>query len=65
MHNECDVATEPDLLIPEDDETDNQYRARLRTFLDSVESTDTEGFRRSTWEYICSLAGVAPDDTPE
>jgi hypothetical protein len=52
---------------PRDDETDNEYRARLRAWFDAVPDgpTDGPGFRRAEWEYICSLAGVDPDDAVE
>ena len=54
----------PDLLIPGDDETHNEYRARLRAWADSIPAALSEGpgWRRQEWLHLCSLAGVAPDD---
>ena len=52
---------------PRDDESDNEYRARLRAWFDAIprDPGETDGFRRGSWGYICSLAGVSPDDEPE
>lgn len=41
-------------------ETDDQYRERLRAWFDAVPTTTSPGFQRGSWEYICSLAGIAP-----
>ena len=49
---------------PRDDETDDEYRARLREWFDAVPDAPKggPGFRRGEWEYICSLGGISPYD---
>ena len=48
---------------PTDDETDNDYRERIREWFDAIPDDPYAGpgFRRTESEYICSLAGISPD----
>ena len=62
------TVAEPTLgsLHPRDEETDDEYRARLRAWFDAIPSSsnETPGFRWTSWKYICSLAGIDPGPEP-
>jgi hypothetical protein len=48
----------PDPPEPYDED---KYRDGIREWFDSIPSNDDPSTDRTAWEYICSLAGVAPD----
>jgi hypothetical protein len=48
----------PDPPEPYDED---EYRESIRTWFDAIPSDENEITTRAEWEYICSLAGVAPD----
>lgn len=54
---------EPHLLEPKDDESDADYRARLRAWVDAIprDPDETDSGRRSQWELLCNLVGITPD----
>ena len=46
---------------PPEPYVEHEYRDSIREWFDAIPSKDDPSTDRTAWEYICSLAGVAPD----
>ncbi len=45
---------------PDDVETDDEYRVRLREWFDSVPGNDPPEMKATSWKHICDLQGITP-----